>query len=464
MPTGKVIFPIVLLAVMGVAAYYFIFDPSGKIQQKNLSTEVRKGDFVITVTATGELNAKRSVKVRGPQGMRAAGIYQTTIADLVPEGTVLKAGDYVGSLDRTELANKLSNIQTELEKIQTQLEQAKIDTAIELRGLRDEIINLEFSKKEKLLFLEQSKFEPQSVIRQAELDLERTQRDYDQLLRKYELKQQQTEAKIQEIMALLRQNQLQFNMLQELSDGFNITAPEDGMLIYSRTWNGKKEPGSQISAWDPVVAELPDLSDFISTTYVNEVDVSRVQTGQEAKIQIDAFPDRSYSGKVIKVANIGEQLRGYDAKVFEVIVQINEVDSIMRPAMTTSNQIITDVYEEVLAIPMEALQTDSLTYVYKKDNGSTVRQEVIIGPTNDVEVLVEYGLEESDEVLLIPPEGGKDLKFVTIPEDVKEEILQRQEEEMRRRQAEAMRRQQEVKDVEFPSGRSGGGGGIIILN
>lgn len=418
----------------------------------------------MTVTATGELNAKRSVKVRGPQGMRAAGIYQTTITFLVPEGTVLEAGDYVGSLDRTELANKLSNIQTELEKTQTQLEQAKIDTAIELRGLRDEIINLEFAKKEKLLYLEQSKYEPQSVIRQAELDLERTERDYKQLLRKYELKQQQAEAKIEEIMTLLRQNQMQFDQLQELSDGFTITAPEDGMLIYSRTWDGKKEPGAQISAWDPVVAELPDLSDMISTTYVNEVDISRVRTGQEVEIQIDAFPDRSYSGKVIKVANIGEQLRGYDAKVFEVIVQVSEVDSIMRPAMTTSNKIITDVYEEVLSIPIEALQTDSLTYVYKKENGTTVRQEVIIGSTNDVEVLIEYGLNASDEVLLTQPEEGKNLEFVAIPDEVKREILQRQEEDKRRRQAEAMRRQQEVKDVELPSGRSGGGGGIIIMN
>ena len=42
-------------------------------------------------------------------------------------------------------------------------------------------------------------------------------------------------------------------------------------------------------------------------------------------------------------------MRGYDAKVFEVIVQVNEVDSIMRPAMTTSVEIITDTYGEVLS-------------------------------------------------------------------------------------------------------------------
>lgn len=459
----KWIIPTVVVLILGGSAYYFL-QPSEKKQQQELTSEVKKGDFLITVTATGELNAKRSVKIRGPQGMRAAGIYQTTISELVPEGTLLKSGDYVATLDRTELANKLSNLQTEIDQALTQLEQAKIDTAIEMRGLRDEIINMEFSRKEKMLNLEQSKYEPQSVIQAAQLDLERSDRDYKQLKTKYELKQQQALAKVQEINALLRQKQLQFDILSKLSDEFRIMAPEDGMLIYARTWNGKKEPGSQISAWDPVVAELPDLSDMISTTYVNEVDVSRVKEGQDVTVKIDAFPDMSYSGTVIKVANIGEQLRGYDAKVFEVIVQIHEVDSIMRPAMTTSNEIVTDVFKEVISIPLEALQTDSLAFVFKRQDGRIVRQEVITGLSNDDAILVEYGLEEGEEIFLnVPPETTK-FAFVPVPEAIKEEIRKKQEEEARRRQAEAMRRKESVKDIEVPTSSSGGGGGFIIID
>ena len=66
------------------------------------------------------------------------------------------------------------------------------------------------------------------------------------------------------------------------------------MVIYARNWNGKKEPGARISAWDPIVAELPDLSDMISKTYVNEVDISKVRVGQEVDIKVDAFPDKKY--------------------------------------------------------------------------------------------------------------------------------------------------------------------------
>lgn len=432
-------------------------------QQSEIKAEVQSGEFVITVTATGELQAKRSVKIRAPQGMRPAGIYETTLADLVPEGTTVSAGQYVAKLDRTELAGKMSNVQTELEKIQTQLEQAKIDTAIELRALRDQLVNLEFTKKEKQLKVEQSKYEPQSVIQQAELDMERTERDYTQLVKKYELVKIQSEAKIAEIDALLRQNQRQLKIYSDLSNEFTIMAPEDGMVIYSRTWNGKKEPGSRISAWDPVVAELPDLSDMISKTYVNEVDISKVRIGQEVSIQVDAFPDRAYTGNVLKVANIGEELRGFDTKVFEIIVQVNEVDSIMRPAMTTSNEIVTDVFQDELFVPLEALQSDSLTFVYKDNGGSIVKQEVVIGLSNADQVIIDHGLEKGEMVYLTVPDNSKDFAWNYIDPSLKEEIKKKQEEEKRLREAQALERQKKMKEIAPPSPDGGDNGGMIII-
>ncbi len=454
---------IAIAALAAAGGWYYFSSPAAAVQDQELRYEVARQPFVIQVTATGELAAKKSVKIRAPQGMRAAGIYETTLSDLVPEGNVVEAGDYVASLDRTELAGKMSDVQTELEKIRTQLEQARIDTAIELRGIRDELANLEFAKQEKLLAVEQSKYEPRSVIQQAELDLERTERDFRQLLKKYELKQQQAIAKIQEIDALLRQNQRQLQVYNELSEQFTIHAPEPGMVIYARTWRGKKEPGSRISAWDPIVAELPDLSDMISQTYVNEVDISKVQEGQDVKIEVDAFPDRAYTGKVIKVANIGEQLSGYDAKVFEVIVQVNEVDSILRPAMTTSNAIITGIYEDILAIPLEGLQSDSLTFVYKDSGSGVVRQEIVTSLASSDEIMVEYGLSAGDVIFLVPPPGAEEAPFVPLDPATKAKIRKRLMEEEAERQAEALRQKESVKDIEPPTSDQGGGGGFIIF-
>ena len=446
-----------------VIAAYFFFKPDKNIQLSDVLTEVVQGEFYISVTGTGELKAKNSVKIRAPQGMRPAGIYETTLSDLVPEGTIVNEGQYVGSLDRTEISNKMSNVQTEIEKIETQLEQAKIDTAIELRAIRDQLVNLNFNKKEKQLLVDQNKYEAQSIIRQTELDLERIERDYAQLEKKYELKQQQSDAKIREINALLRQNKQKLGKFIELSNQFSISAPTSGMVIYARTWNGKKEPGSRISAWDPVVAELPDLTDMISKTYVNEVDISKVKQGQEVNVKVDAFPEESYTGVVLTVANIGEQLRGYDSKVFEVVIQINESDSILRPAMTTSNEIITDTFHNVVYVPLESIQTDSISFVYVKEKSQTVKKEVITGLSNDNQIVIEEGLQPGEQVYLSIPENTNDLKFIPLDAEIKERILAQQEKEKKEREARAQARKEKVKNIAKPTNTGQGGGDMIFI-
>ncbi len=437
------------------------FSNKEKEQSKELVVPVKKGEFKIFVTATGELKAKNSLEIKGPSGMRSAQIYNATISDMVSEGTVVKAGQYVASLDPTELETKLKEAQAEIDKIQTQLEQAKIDTAIELRSIRDELINMKFSMEEKKLQVEQSRYEPQMVIQQAEIDLQKSERDLKQLGQKYELTITKSKAQISEIMASLRQQQLKQDRLVNLKKDFTINAPKDGMVIYARSWNGKIGPGSQISTWDPVVAELPDLSIMISKTYVNEVDISKVQKGQEVKVNVDAFTDREYDGTVIQVANVGEQLRGYDSKVFEVTVLINEVDSILRPAMTTSNEILTYTFQDVLHFPLEALQNDTIAFVYKKEGAGTVKQEVLTSETNDSEVIVEHGLEEGDEILLSTPDNEDKLKVSRLDPTIKADIKKRIQAEKKKRMDEAVKKMKQVKDKYQP--KSGGGGNVIII-
>jgi len=462
MPPLKYLIPFLFLIFTGVA-YYFYNQKSISTQKVNLKSPVKQGRFVVKVTATGELEAKKSIKIQGPQGMRSAQIYQTNITDMVPEGTLVEEGEYVATLDKTELDGKIKEAQTEVDKIETQLQQAKIDTTIELRGIRDQLINLKFSKEEKILQVEQSKFEPQMVIQQAQIDLKRTERDYDQLLNKYALTQEKSTAAISEIIALLKKEEIKMERYAKLASAFRINAPKDGMVIYARSWNGKVGPGSQISTWNPVVAELPDLSDMVSKTFVNEVDISRVKKGQEVKLKVDAFPDNDYSGTVIKVANIGETLKNYDSKVFEVIVQVNEVDSILRPAMTTSNEIVTDIYEEVVFIPLEALFSDTLAFVYKNNNGAIVKQEIITGPSNDNEIIIEHGLTSNDEIYFSPPDDPSSLEFNPIDPKIKEDIRQKQEESKKLRQAQMLKKMEKVKNEEiFESQKSGGS--VIILN
>ena len=194
---------------------------------------------------------------------------------------------------------------------------------------------------------------------------------------------------------------------------------EDGMLIYRKGYDGKPmKEGSTISTWDPVVATLPDLSVMISKTYVNEVDVRKIQAGQKVEIGLDAFPDKQFTGRVIKVANVGEQRPNSDAKVFQVNVQIDGRDDLLRPSMTTSNKIVISATESATYVPLECLhsQDDSITYVYKKDGLSVKKQEVQIGDNNMNEVIILGGINEGDRLYLSIPGGHEDDAIALLPE------------------------------------------------
>lgn len=463
MSIQKIILP-AILALMAFGGYYFYSNQSTPEQQTDVKTTLKKGEFVLKVDATGELKAKRSVKIKAPSSMRSERIHQTTIQDMVAEGTMVKEGDYVATLDRTEVSNKMGDAQTEIDKIQTQLSQAKIDTAITLRGLRDELINLKFAREEKTLELEQNKYEPQAVIQQKQIDLQKNERDYRQAESKYLLEKEKAIAKIAEINADLKQNNTKLERLVKLAGEFRINAPKDGMIIYAKSWRGKVSAGSQVSSWDPVVAELPDLSEMMSKTYVNEVDVSNVEKGQEVSIKIDAFPDEEYVGRVVSVANIGEELREYDAKVFEVNIELMGADSILRPAMTTSNEIVTDILQEVISVPLEALYSDSLPYVFKEQGGRILKQEIISGPSNNDAVVIDFGLEDGDNIYLSMPDNAKDMEFQPLDPAIKKKIKMEQEAREKARLAKMEERRKAMKDVDVPQQDGAGSSGMIFIN
>lgn len=415
---------ILILAII----LFFIFFKSEKTEE--VIVEPKFGTFPIEVTTTGELMAKSSEKIYGPEGLRQIRVYQTKIEDIIPDGTVVDSGQYVASLDRTEIANKIKDEESNLEKYEAQLIKSKLDTSLELRNARDELINLMYNLEEKKIALEQSKYEPPATIRQVEIDLEKGQRAYEQAEKNYNLRLEKAIATMNEVNAEYNTALRKLDEMNSVLKQFTVLAPKAGMVIYRRSWDGSKMGvGATISAWDPIVAELPDLSKMISKTYVNEIDISKVKVGQNVEIGIDAFPDKKFTGVVTEVANIGEQLQGSNAKVFEVKIVINEFDSILRPAMTTKNTILTATIDSVLFIPLESVfNNDSITFVYKKE-GSVVKQQVILGQSNYDEIIVKEGLEEGDQVLLIPPESDESMKTVMLPPEVIEKYASPKETE-----------------------------------
>ncbi len=435
-----------IAAVVVVIAAIIIYSASGDDSVVEVTTVAERGAFDVVVSTTGELQAQSSTDIRGPEDLREVRVHNVKIVDLVPEGTIVKAGDYVATLDRSEATQRLQSQADELISDEAAYNQTILDTTITLLDYRNRIKDLEYALEEKQIILDQSQYEPPATIRQAEMNLDKAKRAYEQAIANYKLKEEQAKSQVRRAKSRLDEEYKERADLLRVLEGFEIYAPQAGMVIYKKEWGGaKRKVGSSISAWDPVVATLPDLTYMISKTYVNEIDISKLNVGQSVKVGVDAFPDREYSGEVIEVANVGEQLSTSDAKVFEVVIQILESDTILRPAMTTVNEILTGTFEDVVFIPLEAVHsTDSMSYVLKVKN--KVRQIVDLGKANDNFIMVQEGLNAGDELYLTIPKGSDEWDYQGW--DIFEKIKQRQiEEEKKKKEEAAIRKKQREMEI-----------------
>jgi HlyD family secretion protein len=451
----------VIVVVVAVILLIVIGKASSKKDIINLYAQAVKGQFDIIVTTTGELQAENSTDIRGPEFTESRNIrsMDIKIQDLIAEGTEVKKGDYVATLDRTSFDNSLKDELDRLTTYNQNLEVKTLDTAVTLSNLRDNIKNLAYSVEEAVITLQQSKYEPPTTIRQAEISLDKAKRNLDQSLRGYTLRVEQTKSDIKNLQRQIAEQNQRVADLQKLLSKFIITAPADGMVIYKRDRMGtKRKLGSSISPWDPVVATLPDLSTMISKTYVNEIDVSKVKANQKVELMVDAFPERNYSGMVTSVANIGEQLPNADAKVFEVLIKLDGSDPILRPSMTTGNKIVTKTINDVIFIPLECVQagTDSIPFVYTKKRA---RQVVLLGESNENNVIVEKGLEQDEVIFLSTPEDADRFKLTgeeLIPVIKEREKVKKEEEQRIRREAEEAAKKRSMM------GGFGGDGGMMM--
>lgn len=410
---NKQYLPVAIIVVLVLITAFFFLTQS-KSETLYVTSTVKKGPFEILVYSSGQLEAENSENIVVPENLRDRDIriYEITITDLVEEGTVVDSGDYVATLDQKKVEEVINTANEELEQVLSEFEDAKMDSNLNLSNYRDQIINAQEDVEEKKIILEESVYESPSIIRKAEMDLDKAKRMLEQQIKGYKLKKRQAVTRVQRKKIELRQLENRVNKLNDVYHSLIITAPKAGMVIYGKDRTREKiKVGSTVSTWMPVIATLPDLSSMLSTTYVNEIDISKVKVGQKVVLGIDALPDRILEGEVISVANIGEPMPKSDAKVFEVKIKVfGKIDD-LKPAMTTSNTIQTANLEDTLFLPAEAVfQNDSMQFVYLKRDG-ILKQVVDLGDQNENYILIREGLKEGDQVLLTEPENVEEMSI-----------------------------------------------------
>jgi multidrug resistance efflux pump len=370
--------------------------PSGPAEVPGTDLVVRRGVFNGRFLLTGELEAVRSDKLIVPRIPN----WQTTIRWMEAEGALVKAGQHVVELDTSSFAADFKEKQLNVDVLGGELEQA----AAERDANRNE---KDFQVAQRRVALEKAKVnaeipaeflrgqewqDNQMAMRRAETALEKAQEDLDSSV-------SAAEENVLQKRIELDKARRELGAARQAMEGMALTAPRDGILVVGdHPWEGRKlQIGDSVWVGLAVVS-LPDLSEMRVAAKLSDVDDGRIVPGLPAVCTLDAFPEKTYPGRVTVVMPVAqEQARRSLRRAYDVRVELeaSDVDR-MRPGMSVKVEVTPPPRQGVLLAPRAGLDwsTGSPRALLATGGESPVK----LGPCNAQVCVVEDGVKEGDRL------------------------------------------------------------------
>ena len=370
--------------------------------------EVKRGEFIDSAQFHGEIAALRSITISAPA---EAGELQ--ILKIATEGSQVKNGDTVVEFDKTKTEQELAQHRSSLRFSQADIEQARAKARLteeqDLTAVAKARYDVEAAK------LDASKEEIVSKIEGAEARLKVA--DADQKLREAQEKlksdRSANEATINQKVQASKKAEFDVQRAESALAKMTLKAPASGMISLIPVWHGPEErkpfkPGD--SAWPgaPMI-EIPDAASLRVSARVDETDRGRLSVKQPVTVQLDAIPDRQFTGAIEQISTIATEdfSAGWPIpRNFDVRIALAQTDPRLKPGMTTQVTVIVDRIPDALVIPVQAsFQKEGETLAYAWD-GSKFRERVIeVGRRSGDRILVSKGLQAGDRVELKDPTG-----------------------------------------------------------
>ena len=360
--------------------------------------------FQVDLYEEGQIEAFSSININAPNISWRFG--NLKIAELVEDGTQVKAGDTVCVFDPSEVNKAILESEDRLIVSHAEMEKMMAQHQLDMENLQAEHRTSEITYEITRMQLESAAHESDIKRREIELNLEKAgialERAKEQIenRRRIQLEEQkQMQLSIDEDEARLKE-------AHETLGKLTLVSPSDGIAIISRNWStqSKYQIGDQM--WpNNTLMQLPNLSKLKTEININEVDISYITRDLRVEVKPDAFSDSTFTGRVIHVANLAvNKDQNSNIKVFPVEILLDQTHKDLLPGLTVSCRIVIDEIEDVQYIPLEALHTEgNIKYVYRRKGGEYERVEVQTGLTNSDYVIITEGLKRDDHVALIDP-------------------------------------------------------------
>lgn len=352
------------LVVVALIAFKVMGSGGGNEEVEVRMEPVARRDLVSAVTASGNIEAKSQVDV---QSEVTARILRIT----VQEGDLVKKGQLLVELDQVQFRGNVESAEAQLTSQQASLMQARVN--------RDQ------AKRSLDRTRELKRTTPTMVSDEV---LEQAQQAYDVA----EANLKATEASVSQAEASLRE-------ARENLARTRLYAPISGRVVRLAVEEGEVAVPGTFSRDVGMLMRIADMSAIQALVKVDETDVVRLELGDSVSVSIDAFPDTTFVGHVTKIANSAAALsaagQGTDRAVdFEVEVTLDNPPADVRPDLSMTARIVTEVRKNVLSIPIIALTTRPATATGDTATAAPLGDSTTAGRPKDVEGLfvVENGI------------------------------------------------------------------------
>lgn len=400
---------IILLALIAVVAGvgYWIYhsrSASANVSDKDLITAQRV-DFPLIISATGTLEATRSVSIGPPQIRRER---RFKLMRMVDEGASVSEGDFLMEFDTSEITSRLRDETANFQKVQEERQKKRSDSDISLKNQK---LSLEQAKSD-LEKLEVKLSSQADLLSGIEVEEVRIQRDaaktkVDFLEKKLQYKTESGQLDLQISRSNENHYRNRMDDLMDAMDSYTVRAPVSGVVIYKRDWNNEaREIGSNVFAMDTIM-EIPDLSTMRAKIQIDEIDSGKVRVGQEANITVDAVQGKSFAGKIVNIGTILKQAT-FDRpqKVNDAYVEFTNLDTkVLRPGMNLKAQIRVGQYSKVVVIPLSSIQErDGRSFVQVLDPKARKFEwrEIHLQTNDGMSAVVESGLNANEKIRARP--------------------------------------------------------------
>jgi HlyD family secretion protein len=279
----------------------------------------------------------------------------------VEEGQHVKAGQFLLEIDPKQLEGQLQRGEAGVAAAQSALLSAR--TAVDQGRANLDLARQNLKRQEDLwkegLTTKENLERAQNDVAVREADLRTRQQDIET-----------NEARIRQEQASLSTTRYNLNQII-------ITAPMDGLVTRRSIEEGETAVLGTMNNAGSVLLTIADMSVIEAEVEVDETEIPTVHLNQEARVMIDAVPDKTFRGRVTEIGNspiqtTTQQNTGQrQATTFKVVITLEEQVPDIRPGFTCTAEITTARRKEVVAVPIQALTVREMLY---NDKGEMVRE------------------------------------------------------------------------------------------